>query len=88
MPTSSNFGQMPPVATTSPELRAARRAAAAMLALQGKVIAALSPSPQTAGQIAAAAAVETTDQTEDGLPAARTPGGQRQKKQHAKALRL
>ena len=37
-------------------------AAAAVLARQGKVIAALSPSPQTAGQIAAA--VGATDQTE------------------------
>ena len=36
--------------------------AAAVLALQGKVIAALFPSPQTAGQIAAA--IGATDQTE------------------------
>jgi glucose-6-phosphate isomerase len=47
-----------------PGVEGGKKAAAAMLALQGKVIAALSPSPQTAGQIAAAAAVGATDQTE------------------------
>jgi glucose-6-phosphate isomerase len=45
-----------------PRVEAGNKAAAAVLARRGKVIAALSPSPQTADQIAAA--VGATDQTE------------------------
>ena len=58
-----------------PGVEAGKKAAASVLALQAKVLAALSDDPQTAEQIAAAAGV--AGRGRDGLPAPGTPGGQR-----------